>query len=131
MRRTASQSLVDHVAKAHASWGGAPDWVVALAEAANASSLSLAGKRISYAASTVSQVISGSYKGDMARMEEMVRGAFMAATVDCPEQGEMARNVCLEWQRRPYTDVSAMHIRMWRACQRCPLATRRNREEAA
>lgn len=131
MMRTSNQSAVDHVAKAHASWGEAPDWVLALAEACNATSLKLAGKRINYSGSSISQVISRTYRGDMARMEAMVRGAFMAATVTCPELGEMARHICLDWQRRPYTDASAMHIRMWRACQSCPNAARRNREAAA
>lgn len=132
MKRTSNQPTVDHVAKATEAWNGeAPDWVIALAEAVNATSLSRAGKQISYSASSISQVLSRTYRADTGRMEEMVRGAFMAATVTCPELGEMARHGCLEWQKRPYTDASAMHIRMWRACQTCPLASRRSREDAA
>lgn len=132
MTRTSNQSVVDHVATAAAAWGDeAPDWVIALAEACNATSLTQAGRRISYSASSISQVLSRTYRADTRRIEEMVRGALMAATVTCPELGEMARHVCLEWQKRPYTDASAMHIRMWRACQKCPLATRRHREDAA
>ena len=131
MKRTSNQSVVDHVAKAAESWGDdVPDWVMALAEAVNSSSLLQVGRRISYSASSISQVLSRTYRADTGRMEEMVRGAFMAATVPCPELGEMARHVCLEWQKRPYTDASAMHIRMWRACQTCQFAARR-REDAA
>ena len=131
MKRSSNQPTVNHVAKVTEAWGDhAPDWIVALAEAVNASSLSKAGKRISYSASSISQVLSRTYRADTGRMEEMVRGAFMAATVTCPELGEMARHVCVEWQKRPYSDASSMHIRMWRACKECPLASRR-REEAA
>jgi len=132
MKRTPSQPAVDHVARATASWGGnAPDWVIALAQACAETSQAQAGKRINYSGSTISQVLSRTYRGDMMRMEEMVRGAFMAATVICPVQGEMTRNVCLEWQARPYTDASSFHIEMWRACQTCALAARRQREDAA
>lgn len=104
--------------------------MIALAEQCNATSQQRAGKLIAYAGSTISQVISNTYNGDLARVEEMVRGAFMAATVDCPVLGDMARNVCLEWQKRPYTDASSLHIRMNRACRVCPLAMQKKADAA-
>lgn len=120
------RSPIDHVEKARLAWGDTPpDWVIALAEQCNATSQAAAGRRIAYAGSTISQVISNAYLGDLPRVEDMVRGAFMASTIECPVLGEMARNVCLDWQRRPYSDASALHIKMWRACRSCPLAQRK------
>ncbi len=37
-------------------------------------------KLLDYSASTVSQVLSNSYRGDMRRFEDMVLGALMAET---------------------------------------------------
>jgi len=116
---------------ARRAWGDAPEWVMALARACDESSQAAVARRISYSAPTVSQVLSNTYRGDLVQIEGVVAGLFMSATVNCPEQGEMARNVCLDWQKRPYTDASAMHIHMHRACRSCPLATRNQREDAA
>ena len=103
-----------------------PDWIAELANLADREGLSGAEKRIGYSRSAISTVINGKYTGDVARVEDMVRGALMAATVECPVLGDMARNVCMDWQKRPYSDASALHIRMNRACRSCA-----NRRDAA
>lgn len=115
-----SRPSVDFRGKALAAWGDPlPDWLGELVALAEAEGLRTAGERIGYSASAVSTIISGKYQGDVGRVEQMARGALMAETVECPVLGSMARNVCLEWQKRPYTDVSALHIRMHRACRGC------------
>ncbi len=123
--------MTDNVTKARNAWGEPPAWVLALADACDASSQVAVARRITYSPPTVSQVISNTYRGDLARLEAAVSGIYLAATVDCPVLGEMARNVCLEWQERPYTDASALHIRMHRACKTCPQRMRRVQEDAA
>lgn len=123
--------MTDNVAKARAAWGEPPAWVLALAQACDASSQVAVARRIAYSPPTVSQVISNTYRGDLVRLEAAVSGIYLAATVDCPVLGEMARNVCLEWQERPYTDASSLHIRMWRACKQCSQRVRKAQEDAA
>lgn len=109
------------VDKAEAAWKPAPAWVHTLAEEADRIGQTGAAKRIEYSAATVSQVISNTYRGDLRRVEQMVLGALMAATVDCPVKGEMARNVCLRWQDKPFAITSADRTRMYHACRSgCP-----------
>lgn len=122
----------ENAIKVRKAWGDAPEWVMALAKACDESSQAAVARRISYSAPTVSQVLSNTYRGDLVQIEGVVAGLFMGATVICPAQGEeIARNVCLDWQTRPYTDASSFHIKMHRACRSCPLATRNQREDAA
>lgn len=118
-----SQKPNDPVARAAAAWGDAiPDWVVVLAEACRmAGSQSAVARRLEYSATTISQILSKTYLGDVGRVEQMVRGALMAETVVCPMLGDVARNVCLDWQSKPYSPTSSHRVAMFRACRSaCP-----------
>lgn len=116
-----AKKQVVFVDKAEAAWGGAPVWVRRLAEEADRIGQAATARRLGYSPSTVSQVISNTYKGDLPRVEDMVLGAFMNEKVDCPVKGEMARNVCLKWQDKPFAITSADRTRMYHACRAgCP-----------
>lgn len=110
--------------KATSAWGGdLPDWVRVLSEACAQSTQSAVAKRIGYSASAISQVLSNSYRGDIKRIEQMVSGALMSVTVICPMQGELSRNICLDWQAKPYAPTSSYRVAMYRACNGgCPHA---------
>ena len=111
------------------AWGETPpDWIVALAEACAETSQNAVAARLSRSASLVSTVLRGSYRGDMAAVEERVRGVLMRSVVDCPEIGTVPAQACQDWRARAreWTGVNAMRVRMFRACRICP----RNRKEA-
>lgn len=103
-------------------WGeNAPDWVMVLAEACDEASQAHTAKEIGYSAGAVSAVIAAKYKGDLSKVEDAVMGAFRNRTVQCPELGEIAANVCLANQRRPPKPNSRQAIRLWQACRSgCP-----------
>lgn len=108
----------DHVSKVHSSWGdNAPEWVITLAERCNISSQSAVAAELAYSAALVSQILSNSYRGDVSRVEQMVRGRYMAATVVCPIAGEIGRDVCLGWQKKPFATTSSHRVSMYRACR--------------
>jgi hypothetical protein len=111
-----------HAEKATAAWNGAPpDWIVALAERADANGLQGAGAAIGYSPSAVSGVLAGKYGGDLVRIEEKVRGALMGLTVECPVLGTMDRSACLDWQKKPLSIGSSLNTQMHRACRSgCP-----------
>lgn len=127
--RPTGPSFVD---KAMAAWTPAPEWVVELARLADAEGLGGAEKRIGYSRSAISTVINRKYAGDLGRVEQMVRGVLMAETVLCPVLGELPRNRCLDWQKKPYAPTSSHRVQMYVACQSCPnSAARAKREDAA
>ncbi len=108
--------------KARARWGEAtPDWIVELAALADRQGLKAAGERIGYSGSALSMVLSGRYTGDLGRIEEAVRGALMGLVVACPALGEIGRDACLSWQRKPFAASSSIRVAVWRACRAgCP-----------
>jgi len=97
-----------------------PDWVRALAEAADASSQREVGRRIDYSPAVVNQVLGRTYGGDLGRVETAVRGALLAETVDCPVLGPLAKDRCLEEQAKPFSPTSQMRVQLYRACKTCP-----------
>lgn len=104
------------------AWGDPiPDWVEVLAAEAMRTTGAATAKRIGYSGAVVSQVLRRSYPGDLAAVEERVRGAFMGATVECPVVGEIGRDRCLHEQEMPRTGASAMRMRLFHACRSgCP-----------
>lgn len=111
----------DVLARARAAWGDAmPAWVTALAEAAQRETQAGIARRLDYSASTISQVLSRTYRGDLGRVEQVVAGALMGATVDCPILGDIGRDRCLTEQREPFRATSALRAHLFHACQRCP-----------
>lgn len=109
--------------KAAERWSPIPDWIGELAALADREGLRGAGAKIGYSASAVSAALSGRYGGDLARIEEMVRGALMGVVVACPALGEIGRDACLDWQRKPFAASSGIRVAVWRACRAgCPNA---------
>ncbi|MEP1254297.1 MAG: transcriptional regulator, partial [Alphaproteobacteria bacterium] len=69
----------------------------------------------------VSQVIGSKYPGDLAKVEDKVRGALMGLVVMCPVLGEIGRDVCLETQALPHVITNSTRTRVYRACRSgCP-----------
>ncbi|WP_319774446.1 transcriptional regulator [Breoghania sp.] len=110
------------ISKARAAWGDAlPEWIEELAALVDQVGLAATAKRVGYSTSAVSTAIRGLYTGDLARIEERVRGALMGEMVNCPAFGELARDACLDWQKKPWAPSSAARVRVYRACRGgCP-----------
>lgn len=98
----------------------APDWLVELARLCDREGLAGAGRRLGYSPSALSTVLAGKYAGDTGRIEEMVRGALMALTVDCPVLGEIGRDQCLAEQKEPFRATSRHRAQLFHACKTCP-----------
>ena len=113
-----------NIDKAQAAWGDAiPDWVVVLAEACDRENQSAVARKTGYSASAISQVLSNSYLGDIGRVEQAVRGAVMSESVECPVMGNLPRNSCISWQRKPFAATNAHRVRMFQACRaNCPFS---------
>lgn len=116
--RPDGKTFVEKAIEAHGA--PLPDWLDELARFADASDLGVAGERIGYSRSAVSTVISGKYQGDLARVEQMVRGALMALTVECPILGDIGRDQCLTEQKEPFRATSRHRAQLFHACKTCP-----------
>jgi len=108
--------------RASLAWGGAPpDWIAALAGACDASTQASVAKRLGYSGAVVSLMLNNRYGGDLGAVEQAVRGALMAATVDCPVVGELASHTCLGHQKAQWAPHNPQRISFFRACRGgCP-----------
>lgn len=107
------------LAKARAAWGGAPDWIEALAAACDASTGRAVSRRLGVSPAAVCRVLANAY-GDTERMERRVREILMATVVTCPVLGDIDAAACREHQGRPYTPINPTFVRLFRACRTCP-----------
>lgn len=98
-----------------------PGWVMTLAKMCDAHGRGKISKRLGYSQAVLSQVINAAYPAALDRIEALVRGAFMAATVDCPVNGETPLDVCLNDQKRTPPFASSWRMQVYRACRAgCP-----------
>lgn len=113
---------------ARAAWGPmAPDWIMRLAQECAAGTQRQVAEQLGRSAGLISQVLRNKYPGDMASIEDAVRGAFMNATVQCPALGTLPTDECQQWRKKAKSGVrtNALRVRMISACQSC----RRNQKE--
>ena len=109
-----------------ASWGEEmPEWVAALAKACDRSSQNKVAQSLQRSPALVSNVLRNRYPGDMAAVQDIVRGVFMKGTVTCPVYGELPLQDCRKWRGRAnrFQNVNSQYVQMFRACNRCPVHT--------
>lgn len=96
-------------------------WLQVLRDACTSSTQGAVAQKIGYSAAVVSTVLSGTYRGDLQRVQLAVEGALMAATVDCPVVGDMPQQRCIEHQRTPFRSTNHMVVQIYHACRGgCP-----------
>jgi DNA-binding transcriptional regulator YdaS (Cro superfamily) len=107
-------------------------WLEVLRERAEATGQRAVARLMGYSPSVVSQVLAGSYGGDLTAVRRAVEGAFMAGLVECPALGqEIGTQDCLRFQRMPLAASSPARVRLHRTCPTCPHNRQRERGEAA
>lgn len=77
-------------------------------------------EKLGLSSSALSQAKAGKYRGDVASIEQRIRGVFMKVTVCCPVLGELSTKDCLDEQRRPVAFTNPLRVRLARACKTCP-----------
>jgi len=115
--------MSDRLTLAREHWSPLPDWVEALARASDATSQNQVAKRLGYSAPVVSLLLRRAYKGDLLRIEELVRAELMQERRDCPALGEIRLAECLHHQDQAKNPGSPNPLRanMRRACHACPI----------
>ncbi len=117
----------DQLATAREYWGSdLPEWVALLAGECARSSQNKVAKALDVSPTMISQVLRAKYPGDMQRLEDVFRGVYLAAMVDCPARGSIASHVCRMWRDRSrvLVTVNSERVQMFRACNKCPRNTK-------
>lgn len=117
---------------ARMGWGkDLPDWIEALAKACNLTSQSQVARDLDRSGAVVSQVLRNVYSASLDRIEERVRGKYMAGAVICPALGNLPTDKCQDWREKAaeFGYGSPLRARMFRACHRCPRFTAAAKKE--
>lgn len=114
------QPGADHLATAMAAWGDElPDWVRALAQAAQRLTAAGAAREIGRDQMVVHRILRRTYDGSYARAEALVRARIIQA-VDCPVLGRIDETRCRRIRTDPRPPTSShLAIQTWRACKTC------------
>jgi hypothetical protein len=115
---------VSPIARAKQAWGETmPEWVARLAQECEATSQARVAAQLNRSASLVSNVLTNRYPGNLDAVEEVVRGVFMAAHINCPALGQIPSSTCQDWRRQSHkmNTHNAQRVSMFRACNRCPI----------
>lgn len=102
--------------KSITAWGqNAPDWVKALAEACDATSLRKVAERLSVSPASISLAV-GRKREKLDFIQDKVERVLMITTVACPVLGVIDKNECLQEQSRPFSAANPLRVMMYRAC---------------
>lgn len=93
------------------------DWIATLRAECKQTSQNKTATRLGLSPTTINQVLAGTYKGNLQRIEERVRGELMNKTVECPVLGEISARKCLDWQARPFAATNPTRVAVWKACR--------------
>lgn len=114
------EAVPGNLQTARDSWGAKPPaWIVALAEACDASSQSRVSVRLGISAAVVNQALKNTYAGRLDRVEERVRGELLRETVACPVLGEITKRECLDNQNRGYEATNPTRVKLFQTCRKC------------
>ncbi|MDO8776585.1 MAG: hypothetical protein Q7K57_49305 [Burkholderiaceae bacterium] len=75
---------------------------------------------LNVSSAVVSTLLKDKYPGNVAAMEQRIRGQFMAETVLCPVQGTLSTRSCQDNQVLPMAFTNPVRAALWRACKTCP-----------
>jgi len=81
------------------------------------------GRLLGYSSTTVSQVLSGKYEGQIDTFLTRVEEVFGKTEIPCPVLGVIAYPVCVSERRKPFTTANPHRVRMYQACRKCPFNT--------
>ena len=100
----------------------ADNWVGSLRTECARTTQAQAARRVGISETTCSQILSGTYGANPARIERRVRGELLGAACCCPVMGDVSTRVCQDVQeRRPGKDGTGIgnpqHAQAWHACR--------------
>ncbi len=92
-------------------------WIEMLDSACQTSTRAAVAKRIDYSPAVVTEVLKGTYRGDLTRVQRAVEGALMKTTVECPVVGEIQQQKCISHQRASFRATNPAAVQLYKACR--------------
>ena len=104
--------------KARAAWGEAmPDWIAALARAADGKSVRGVAAKFGVSPALVSLALRNKYPRPLDTLQAKVEAVMAYEIIPCPVMGMITRKHCAHWQNLPYVGSNALRVAVYRACR--------------
>lgn len=106
--------------RAKAAWGSAmPDWVEALAEECDRTSVRKTGASIGLSPATVSLLVNNKYAPrPLAGVEKTIRSRLHLNSIHCPVLGRICFQRCRSEQAAPLNVHDPVRLRVYKACRK-------------
>jgi len=96
-----------------------PDRMELLKKKCDETSQAAVARKIGKSASTINQILKGTYAGDSTNVLILIEEAYGQTTIECPVAGEITLGKCAEHRRRPFAATNPLRVQLYRACQTC------------
>ena len=93
------------------------NWLEELGARCQHTSQKKVADKLHVSAALINQVLKGKYPGDLNRIQQLVEGAFMQYSVNCPVLGEITKHKCLFHQDRPFAATNPQRVMLHKACR--------------
>lgn len=115
--------------KATMAWGTSiPDWIRALAESCDESSLRKTAAKLRVSPAIVSLAINNQ-RENLEWIKGKVEAILMVTIITCPVLGIMGINECLREQAKPFNSANPLRVQLYRACRNgCPYYKEKSHE---
>ena len=70
---------------------------------------------------TLSQVLNNKYGASLSGIAAKVTETYSTERVECPVLGSITLQRCATEQVKPFAATNPQRIKLWKACQHCPL----------
>lgn len=108
-----------------------PEAFAALKAACQKTNQSAVARRLGLSPSAVSTVLKGTYPGNLANIEQLIRGVLLAEEHFCPAAGfDISADNCARFQRQKWSSANALRSRLVRTCPTCEWNLNNSGEES-
>jgi hypothetical protein len=95
------------------------NWLEVLKAECDQVSQACVARRLGVSGAMINQALKGLYKGNLSRLETLVRGTFMQETVECPVLTRISKRQCMDEQARPFAPTNPQRVQVYLACKDC------------
>ncbi|MEX2524462.1 MAG: XRE family transcriptional regulator [Gammaproteobacteria bacterium] len=98
------------------------EWIKVLQRECKRSSQNRVAQELGVSTSVINQCLKGTYSGRVKRIQSLVEGRYMKATVECPVIGELPKDRCMDFQarRNNFAATNPVRVQLHQACPTCP-----------
>lgn len=78
-------------------------------------------RALSYSSAAISQILSGTYRGDSTNILQKVREMYGGISVQCPILDQITLELCANQRRKDFAATNPQRVKLYQSCKKCQL----------